>query len=114
MKHDFLSDVERDYLKRYEVKDNQFIEVEKEVKEEYTDYIEEYDDFFWEELKKRKEEERQKWYKMLREERLSHNDEWWKERKSGLKVMVEEGILPNYILHHLKVIDNIFEISKIC
>ena len=54
MNHDFLSDVERDYLRRYEVKDNQFIEVEKEVKEEYIDYIEEYDDFFWEEVKKRK------------------------------------------------------------
>ena len=114
MKHDFLSDVERDYLKRYEVKDNQFIEVEKEVKEEYIDYIEKYDDFFWEELKKRKEEERQKWYKMLREERLSHDDKWWKERKSGIKAMVEEGILPNDILHHLEVIDNIYEISKIC
>ena len=114
MKHDFLSDVERDYLKRYEVKDNQFIEVEKEVKEEYIDYTEEYDDFYWEELKKRKEEERQKWYKKLREERFSHNDEWWKERKSTIKTMVEEGILPNYILHHLEVIDNIYEISKIC
>ena len=114
MKHDFLSDVERDYLKRYEVKDNQFIEVEKEVKEEYIDYIEEYDDFYWEELKKRKKEKRQKWYEQLKKERFSHDDKWWKERKSGIKAMVEEGILPNYILHHLTVIDNIYEISKIC
>ena len=114
MKHDFLSDVERDYLKRYEVKDNQFIEVEKEVKEEYIDYTEEYDDFYWEELKKRKEEERQKWYKKLRDERFSHDDKWWKERKSTIKTMVEEGILPNYNLHHLEVIDNIYQISKIC
>lgn len=114
MKNDFLSDVERDYLKRYEVKDNQFIEVEKEVKEDYIDYTEEYDDFYWEELKKRKEEERQKWYKMLREERLSHDDKWWKDRKSGIKAMVEEGILSTDILHHLEVIDNIYKISKIC
>ena len=113
MKHDFLSDVERDYLKRYEVKDNQFIEVEKEVKEEYIDYIEEYNDFFWEEVKKRKVEERQKWYEQLREERFSHNDEWWKKRKSGIKAMVEEGIFEKDILHQIEVIDNIYEISKI-
>ena len=114
MKHDFLSDVERDYLKRYDVKDNQFIEVEKEVKEEYIDYIEEYDDFYWEELKKRKEEKRQKWYKMLKEERFSHDDKWWKDRKSTIKAMVEEGIFGKDILQQIEVIDNIYEISKIC
>ena len=81
MKHDFLSDVERDYLKKIEV-NNQTIN-------------------------------RQKWYVFLRKQRFSHNDEQWKEKKSEIKAMVEEGIFDSSILHQIEVIDNIYEISKI-
>ena len=82
MKHDFLSDVERDYLKKIEV-NNQTIN-------------------------------RQKWYVFLRKQRFSHNDEQWKEKKSEIKAMVEEGILCKEMLKDLVVIDAIYEISKIC
>ena len=109
MKHDWLSDEEREFLKSL---DRGY--VEKNEYKEYIDYTPKYEDYFIEKVDKNKEEERQKWYEKLREERFSHNDEWWKERKSTIKTMVEEGILPNYNLHHLEVIDNIFEISKIC
>lgn len=109
MIHDWLSDEERNYLKSL---DSGY--VAKNEYREYIDYTPKYEDYFIEKVDKNEEERRQKWYKKLRDERFSHNDEYWKERKSGIKAMVEEGILPNYILHHLKVIDNIFEISKIC
>ena len=82
MKHDFLSDVERDYLKKIEV-NNQTIN-------------------------------RQKWYVFLRNQRFSHNDEQWKEKKSEIKAMVEEGILCKEMLKDLVVIDAIYQISKIC
>ena len=82
MKHDFLSDVERDYLKKIEV-NNQIIN-------------------------------RQKWYVFLRKQRFSHNDEQWKEKKSEIKAMVEEGILCKEMLKDLVVIDAIYQISKIC
>ena len=81
MKHDWLSDVERDYLKKIEM-NNQTIN-------------------------------RQKWYVFLRKQRFSHNDEQWKEKKSEIKAMVEEGIFDSSILHQIEVIDNIYEISKI-
>lgn len=82
MKHDFLSDVERDYLKKNEV-NNQIIN-------------------------------REKWYVFLRKQRFSYNDEQWKEKKSEIKAMVEEGILYKEILKDLVVIDAIYQISKIC
>ena len=109
MKHDWLSDEEREFLKSL---DRGY--VEKNEYKEYIDYTPKYEDYFIEKVDKNEEEKRQKWYKKLREERFSHDDKWWKERKSGIRAMVEEGILPNYILHHLEVIDNIYEISKIC
>ena len=108
MIHDWLSDEEREFLKSL---DRGYV---KNEYKEYIDYTPKYEDYFIEKVDKNKEEERQKWYEKLREERFSHDDKWWKERKSTIKTMVEEGILPNYNLHHLEVIDNIFEISKIC
>lgn len=82
MKHDFLSDEERDYLKKIEV-NNQNIN-------------------------------REKWYVFLRKQRFSYNDEQWKEKKSEIKAMVEEGILCKEMLKDLVVIDAIYQISKIC
>ena len=109
MKHDWLSDEERNYLKSL---DSGY--VAKNEYKEYIDYTPKYEDYFIEKVDKNKEEERQNRYKKLREERFSHNDEWWKERKSTIKTMVEEGVFENYILHQIEVIDNIYEISKIC
>ena len=108
MKHDFLSDEERNYLKSL---DSGY--VAKNEYKEYIDYTPKYEDYFIEKVEKNKEEKRQKWYKMLREERFSHDDKWWKERKSTIKTMVEEGIFEKDILHQIEVIDNIYEISKI-
>ena len=108
MKHDWLSDEERNYLKSL---DSGY--VAKNEYKEYIDYTPKYEDYFIEKVEKNKEEKRQKWYKMLREERFSHDDKWWKERKSTIKTMVEEGIFEKDILHQIEVIDNIYEISKI-
>lgn len=108
MKHDWLSDVERNYLRSL---DSGY--VAKNEYKEYIDYTPKYEDYFIEKVDKNKEEERQNRYEQLREERFSHNDEWWKERKSTIKTMVEEGIFDSSILHQIEVIDNIYEISKI-
>lgn len=108
MKHDWLSDVERNYLRSL---DSGY--VAKNEYKEYIDYTPKYEDYFIEKVEKNKEKERQNRYEQLREERFSHNDEWWKERKSTIKTMVEEGIFEKYILHQIEVIDNIYEISKI-
>lgn len=108
MKHDWLSDVERNYLRSL---DSGY--VAKNEYKEYIDYTPKYEDYFIEKVDKNKEEERQNRYEQLREERFTHNDEWWKERKSTIKTMVEEGIFDSSILHQIEVIDNIYEISKI-
>ena len=109
MIHDWLSDEERNYLKSL---DNGY--VAKNEYREYIDYTPKYEDYFIEEVDKKKEKERQNRYEQLRKERFSHNDEWWKERKSTIKTMVEEGVFEKDILHQIEVIDNIYEISKIC
>ena len=109
MKHDWLSDEERKYLKSL---DSGY--VAKNEYKEYIDYTPKYEDYFIEEVDKKKEEERQNRYEQLREQRFSHTDEWWKERKSTIKTMVEEGIFDSSILRQIEVIDNIYEISKIC
>lgn len=109
MKHDWLSDEERNYLKSL---DSGY--VAKNEYKEYIDYTPKYEDYFIEEVEKKKEEVRQNRYEQLREQRFSHNDEWWEERKSTIKTMVEEGIFDSSILHQIEVIDNIYEISKIC
>ena len=106
MKHDWLSDEERNYLKSL---DSGY--VAKNEYKEYIDYTPKYEHYFIEEVEKNKE--RQNRYEQLSEERFSHNDEWWKERKSTIKTMVEEGIFDSSILHQIEVIDNIYEISKI-
>ena len=108
MIHDWLSDEERNYLNSL---DSGY--VAKNEYKEYIDYTPKYEDYFIEKVDKNKEEERQNRYEQLREERFSHNDEWWKERKSTIKTMVEEGIFDSSILHQIEVIDNIYEISKI-
>ena len=108
MIHDWLSDEERNYLKSL---DSGY--VAKNEYKEYIDYTPKYEDYFIEKVDKNEEEKRENRYKKLREERFSHNDEWWKERKSTIKTMVEEGIFEKYILHQIEVIDNIYEISKI-
>ena len=108
MKHDWLSDEERNYLKSL---DSGY--VAKNKYKEYIDYTPKYEDYFIEKVDKNKDEESQNRYEQLREERFSHNDEWWKERKSTIKTMVEEGIFDSSILHQIEVIDNIYEISKI-
>ena len=108
MKHDWLSDEERNYLKSL---DSGY--VAKNEYKEYIDYTPKYEDYFIEEVDKNKEKERQNRYEQLRKQRFSHNDEWWKQRKSTIKTMVEEGIFEKDILHQIEVIDNIYEISKI-
>ena len=107
MKHDWLSDEEREFLKSL---DRGYV---KNEYKEYIDYTPKYEDYFIEKVDKNKEEEKQNRYKQLREERFSHDDKWWKERKSTIKTMVEEGIFGKDILHQIEVIDNIYEISKI-
>ena len=108
MIHDWLSDEERNYLKSL---DSGY--VAKNEYKEYIDYTPKYEDYFIEEVDKNKEKERQNRYEQLRKQRFSHDDKWWKERKSTIKAMVEEGIFDSSILHQIEVIDNIYEISKI-
>lgn len=76
----------------------------KHIKD-FTDYDERYDDYFRETIKRKCDEEREMWLGILKKERTEHNEEWWKNRRNGIVIMVNEGILNTDILSLLDYVE---------
>ena len=91
----FLSEEERKWLSELD----EPREVRKKLNhlEEYTDYDERYDDYFREEIKKKDKEDRERWLSVFKEERETLSDEAWRERRNGIVIMVNEGIIEPYV-----------------
>lgn len=72
---------------------------------DYSDYDERYDDYFRETIKRKFEEEKEMWLSIFKKERIEHDEEFWKNRRNSIVIMVNDGILNTEILKILDYVE---------
>lgn len=102
-KRTLFSEEEIEWLRKQEPKE--YRQSLRRIKE-YIDYDERYHDYFEEELKSQYMENYKRWMTILKHDRERMDDAQWESRKREVNIMIEEGILGNYITNIIAYIEN--------
>ena len=104
-RNSFLSEEERKWLSEQDEPK----ELRKKLNniDEYADYDERYDDYFREEIKKKDKEDRERWLSIFKKERETLSSEAWMERRNGIVLMVNEGIVEPYVKDIFDYVDRL-------
>lgn len=104
MKRDFLTEQDKKILDSYMEKERRLVE-KTNLREEYIDYDEKYDDYFREEIVHRKEETNKKLYESLADQKSKHTIEWWNSKKFELYLMIDEGMWDKSVIPVIELVD---------